>query len=238
MIVTMFLSSLSGIISVAANVVISTQFKKWYLKHVEEEVDKIKRENPTTSHEQLMTICAKKGGTTIVPIIILGILYIGLLVLLILIVIGGIALFSYGTGNDFDEYLTRGKIENLRATVPNTLEEDDDNTSTYKSYSITDENDYCILNMSTVNSSNYDSVSSFLEEKVGYYSSDIISDRGDKNINGYKWTFISTENSYIKTYYYATKYEDKIYNVEFNVTNDSGICSSVHTTIIDSLEFN
>ncbi len=63
----------SSIIQLAINIVIALQFKKIYLNHVREKVKKIKSENPGKSKEELLMICSKKGGTTIVPVVIFSI---------------------------------------------------------------------------------------------------------------------------------------------------------------------
>ena len=55
-----FLKSISGAIAVITNIIASTQFKKYYLKHVEEQVDKIKSENPDKTKEQLMMMQSKR----------------------------------------------------------------------------------------------------------------------------------------------------------------------------------
>ena len=49
---------------------------------------------------------------------------------------------------------------------------------------------------------------------------------------------MSVKKSYNTTYYYAGEDNDKIYEIEFSITEDSGKCSSAYTSIINSLKFN
>ena len=75
MIINKFLPSYAGFLTGALNLTVSLTFKSMYLKHVKEEVEKIKATNPEKTPEQLLEICRKKGGTTIVPVIIACLLY-------------------------------------------------------------------------------------------------------------------------------------------------------------------
>lgn len=84
-IVEFCLPSFSFVISLTLNIIISIEFKKIYLKHVIDEVNKIKQENPNISQEQLLQICKKKGGISILSILILGLLYVILVIFSLMI---------------------------------------------------------------------------------------------------------------------------------------------------------
>ena len=62
LIVSLFLPSFEGLITFVIGIIVSIQFKSWYMIHAKEKVEKIKRENPGKSQEQLLAICKKKGG--------------------------------------------------------------------------------------------------------------------------------------------------------------------------------
>ena len=243
MIISMFLSSLSSVLTLAANIFISTQFKKWYLKHVEEKVAKIKAENPNASHEQLLMICTQKGGTTIIPIIIFVILYIAIFANAFLTALGILE-----NANKYDDIYNNnsstvtgsGDIGNLSLTIPSSFKKGSYNTDSYLSYSLYDynSNDSCRITISTTNSRYYDSVNAYLEDNVYYSASDTASSIEQKNINSNNWVYMSVKKSYNTTYYYAGEDNDKIYEIEFSITEDSGKCSSAHTSIINSLKFN
>ena len=58
------------IVNIICLLVASSKFKKSYMKKVIKEVNKIKILNSDKSHETLINICHKKGGTTIIPIVL------------------------------------------------------------------------------------------------------------------------------------------------------------------------
>ena len=60
------------------------QFKSLYLNQVKKHILKIKNQNSAKSEEELCEICSKKGGTTIVPIVLGIILTIVPLVLMVI----------------------------------------------------------------------------------------------------------------------------------------------------------
>lgn len=246
MIISMFLSSLSGVLTLAANIFISTQFKKWYLKHVEEKVDKIKADNPNASYEQLLVICTKKGGTTIIPVIIFIVLYIVAIGVIIFTVSGTIEEAIKKT-NRYDNIYNNnysvtgsGDIGNLSLTIPSSFEKGSYSSNSYLSYSLYDynSNDYCRIEVSTMDSRYYDSINAYLEDNVYYTINDTVSSVEQKNINSNNWVYMSVKSANNTTYYYASEDNDKIYEIEFSITEDSGKCSSAHTSIINSLEFN
>lgn len=240
MIISMFLSYLSGVLTLVANIFISTQFKKWYVKHVEEKVAKIKSENPNASQEQLLMICTQKGGTTIISIGIMIVLLYFLLTVL------GILESVKDNANNYDDTYNNssvsgsGDIGNLSLSVPSSFEKGSYNTDDYLSYSLYDynSNDSCSITISTIYSRIYDSVSDYLEHNVYYSASDTVSAIEQKNINNNNWAYMSVKKSYNTTYYYAGEDDDEIYVIKFSIAEDSGKCSSAYTSIINSLKFN
>lgn len=67
------------------------KFNKWYLDDVKKQINKIKMSNPQVSESELISICSKKGGTSIVPIILtfIGIGIIGAIIRVSLTIILG-----------------------------------------------------------------------------------------------------------------------------------------------------
>lgn len=61
---------IAAIIQFATYIVIAIKFKDLYIKHVTEQVAQIKASNPGKTKEELVEICMKKGGTTIIPVIL------------------------------------------------------------------------------------------------------------------------------------------------------------------------
>lgn len=61
---------MSYVVSIGIGIVLGIKFKDLYLKHVYTSVDKIKNNNSDKTPEEVINICSKKGGTTIIPIIV------------------------------------------------------------------------------------------------------------------------------------------------------------------------
>ena len=61
---------LTFVITWIVNIVMSFMFKKLYIKKVTKKVEQIKQKNIGASNEELSKICSKKGGTTILGIIL------------------------------------------------------------------------------------------------------------------------------------------------------------------------
>lgn len=219
-VVTIFLQSISSFVLPAINIFVAIQFKKFYLKDVEEKVQKIKNQNSGKSKEELILICAQKGGTAMWPVIVAIILYIFYIMILTL----GVA---------YTLLYNDEKIDELSFSVPTDFEASPYETDNYKAYN----HNLCYFNITTTNSTYYDSTRDYLESMYSS-SEDEVSKITSKNINGNIWYNMSVKSSYITDYYYATIYNNKIYAVEFSIPNDdNGNCSEAHEDIIESLEF-
>ena len=86
----------SAIVALAFNIFIGIKFKDLYLKDVGVKVATIKSKHSEESPENIAAICSKKGGTTIVPIILFVILSIAIPAAVILILPN---LFGNGNGD-------------------------------------------------------------------------------------------------------------------------------------------
>lgn len=77
----------SSIASFILTIVMCAKFKKLYMEHAYQEVDKLKEENRGKSQEELNEICAKKGKPTIIPVILYVLIIIAIVGTLVLIAI-------------------------------------------------------------------------------------------------------------------------------------------------------
>lgn len=222
-----FLSSIASAITLATNIIISVQFKKLYLKHVKEQVEKIKSANQGKSQEQLIMICGQKGGTTLIPVIIATIFYF-------------IVFFILFIAELYNLDSTSAEINELSFVIPSILKEDSYSTDNYKSYSTSSDGDHCTLTLLTTNSNYYnDDAKSYLENNIYYSTTDSYSGLTEKNINSNNWYMASVTSNYNKKYYYATSKNGKLYKVEFIISENSNkTCSSAYDTVINSLDFN
>lgn len=226
-----FLKSISGAIAVITNIIASTQFKKYYLKHVEERVDKIKSENPDKTKEQLIMICSQKGGTTLIPVII-AIIFYGITLYATLITILDVLSKAHNTN-----YKTPDTLDNLNITIPSNFVISNYSNDYYRFYTINySEDENCSLKLLATSPNNYS------KNAKEYLENDIYTDTYDeisqKKINNNTWYYTTVTTNYSKEYYYSIEKDDTIYVVKFQINSDTNkICSNTYNTIINSLEF-
>lgn len=236
-----FLPSITSYVALFINVIISIQFKKVYLKYVREQVDKIKTENPGKTKEQLMMLCSQKGGTTLLPVIIIAILYT---ILLVFGILGSLdEIDNNNTDNTNSSSTTVGsteKIGDLNITIPSMLIANSYSNDTYKSYRTSyDVTDSCNLTLSIRDNSYYNDAKQYLEKSVYYSSTDTYSGISQKKLNNNVWYYVDVNKSYVQEHYYSILKNKKIYEVQFSIINDNNkTCSSAYNTVINSLKFN
>ena len=245
--VSSILGNFGYIILIAANILISVQFKKWYLEHVRKKVQKIKMDNNGASQEQLVMLCNKKGGTTILPIVIFVILY----AIITAFAISSVTKYlnqaredmyedeEYGYQEENNEPTTidNNKIGDLTYEIPTALESSEYNTNNYKSYRLINMDDHCSATFTTTSNYNeYATAKEYLKDDVYYSASDKVSSITTKQINGVTWYTMNVQTSYNKSYYYSMIYNDTIYELEYSITDDSGVCGNAHTSTINSLK--
>ena len=249
MVANMFLTSISGIITLAANIIISIKFKKLYLKHVEEQVKKIESENPGKTKEQLMMICSQKGGTTLIPVIITLILY-GIIFFIAFATVSDTInkarKNSQNSQHDYNNSSTNitnetGTIGNLNVTIPSNLVEGSYSNDTYKLYRTDYSNsDSCSLKLLTAKAIYHNNdAKQYLEEDIYYSATDTYSGITQKSINDNLWYYATVASTYRQEYYYSIMNNETIYVIEFDITDDTNkTCSSSYNTVINSLKFN
>ena len=90
---TLIVPKATVFINLAVQIFLAIKWKDIYMKHCKERVEELKLENPTLPREQFVALLTKKGGTTIIPVIIISVFYV-LLILMIgiisFIVVGGL----------------------------------------------------------------------------------------------------------------------------------------------------
>lgn len=245
----MFLESIASVFTLATNIIISTQFKIFYLRHVKEQVDKIKVENPDKTKEQLMMICSQKGGTTLIPVIVAIIFYAIVLFTSLAAVFDTYYKARERAQNIQNGYNNAsnntakgtGTIGNLNVTIPSNLVASAYSTDNYKMYR-TDYNDKdtCSLKLLTTKSNYYnDDAKQYLEKGIYYSSTDTFSGISQKTVNDNSWYYATITTSYNQKYYYSISNNGTIYEVQFEIKyDDNKTCSSAYNTVINSLKFN
>lgn len=227
LVANIFLSSIAPYIALITNIIISIKFKEYYLKHVEEQVNKIKTKNPNKTKEQLMIICSQKGGTTVVPVIIAIITYI----ITIIIAFASILSTYYGHTNTIDD---------LKVTVPDILILSDYSNDTFKIYhaDYNKTNEYCTLEITTTNAVYYDNdAKKYLENRIS--NTNTSNEISRKRINRNNWYYAKITTKFnSEEYYYTIAKNGTIYKVKFEIYSDEKTeCTNAYNTIIKSLEF-
>ncbi len=74
-IVNIFLPTFSTLIRFIIGIIIAIKFKEWYLDNAKNMVANIKKDNIDKSRDELLMICQLKGGTSLIPVVILILLY-------------------------------------------------------------------------------------------------------------------------------------------------------------------
>ncbi len=233
----------SYIVMPVTNLVVAFNFNKWYLNKVRKKVQKIKAKNPEKTKDELIVICKKKGGTTIIPIIIC-----------ICIILAFIIMPFYSNYNNkqkMDKQNERynnivsnpnKKIGNLHVIIPDTLKKSDDSNEDLLSFNMKSNDDfyydYCSLKISKLNY--YSDPKKYLEDEMYNSSMDTFSDISQKRINGNDWYYAQiTDNSYYdyqKNYYSISK-DNITYYLKFEIEYDGNKkCSSAYNTVINSLK--
>ena len=237
-----FLKSYSLIVLLVISIILSFKFKDLYLKYVKEKVNKIKRENTDKSKQELMIICSKKGGTSLLPVIALIIIY-GISLYINLIVTSNLINKSKDDNNN--KYETSNKLTtliDLNVTIPDNFKRIDFINNKSVTYILKESEDYsydCSLRLSIEDTSFYNNDAKlYLENETSYYSS-LFSGITEKNINNNTWYYGYIINNSTQKYHYATFYNGNIYGIKYvirNIKNEN--CSNAHKTIKNSLKFN
>ncbi len=241
-IVSMFLPSISTYVTWGANIIISLQFKKLYLNHVSEEVNKIKIENPGKTNEQLLLLCSQKGGTTLIPVVIVGLIY-GIMFFIAYTVVMGIMDDTKDKIKEQQDYYNNigtKTLGNLSYEIPDILTESSFSTDKNKIYDFHSSTDSCSLRITTEDPSVYSNdAKQFLEDNVSYSSTDTYSGITAKSLNKRSWYYAEVITDLTENYYYAILNNGKIYSVQFSILSDAGErCSKARDELANSLKFN
>ena len=236
-----FLPSLSSPIGNIIRVILAIQFSKLYLKQAADEVNKIKQDSPGLSKEQLKEKCRRKGGTTVVPVIIILVLY-----LFLFIYFFNRFMRNLDESDVNDEIIANksevvddGKFGSLNIDIPNDFIKSEYSTTTYESYTLKDDNDYCNLRLNKISGpSGYKDAKTYLEKNLYYSENDTYSGISTVKLNNNDWYYANIITSYSNRHYYSINRNSDIYNVEFIIISDqTEKCYDAYSKIIKSMEF-
>lgn len=239
----------ADIILIIFGIAISVKFKKFYLKHVEKKVNKIKLANPEQPKEQLIKICSKKGGTTIIPVIIA----IVLCAFLLFMVLSNVIKTYMDANKEYEKIkniqknednLTKVIFNNLSINIPIEFRLSNNSTDNFKEYTKSLYNpelsnlsylNYCSIVLSLTEGMEYNNDSKqYLENTTSHDDNGI----REKRINNKIWYYGSTTDNYDQIYNYATENNGKIYQVKFYSYGDTeNECTTTYEKVINSAQF-
>lgn len=116
-IINNLLRSFAGIVGFIINIVIAFIFKERYLEHVNKKVEEIKNRNQNKTQDEIMEICRKKGGTTLIPIFVV----FGILIVLLGIVFYDV-IDAYNDTKEKQEQIKNEFISSNNELLPNSKE--------------------------------------------------------------------------------------------------------------------
>ncbi len=211
----------NSIIILIINLILAFFFKKIYLNVVKRNIEKIKQANPNKSQNELVSICAKKGGTS-------NLALFGTLALIL--VLGAISGFLNNS-----QTVTLG---NLSVDIPSNFGpgENNDLLNNMDVYGINEDDNYCLVSLYKVDKSKYNSIKDYLNTGIMKKNDDVLSDYKTKMIDGITWNSVTAKNSKRTSYHYAVIKDAYIYEVEFEIYKDDGDCTKAYSTVIDSIE--
>lgn len=219
-------------------IIAAVMFKELYVKTVTKRVNKIKEQNSGKSHEELLLICSKKGGTSVLSVILFGILFVFTIIGIVLILIYSFAadvthLHDYDTKNKFIVF------NDISVTVHGKMEETINNSDWY-SASYTDSENNCRIDIYKVNPEQCltpDECSRNLKEpglQYGSYTKKYINDNGWTYRNAIRTT--SSNELPNEYYYYFIEENQTIYAVEYKIQREGEVCTQAKELLEETLD--
>ena len=103
----------------------------------------------------------------------------------------------------------------------------------------------CSFDVSYYGNYKYNSGNDYLRDMVMFSLNDEVSEIKEIELNGYKWYYMSVDSGDKKTYYYATIKNDKVYELEYDISDykrgdrtedESNFCYSEYDKVISSVK--
>ena len=103
----------------------------------------------------------------------------------------------------------------------------------------------CNFDFSYYSNYRYITGDDYLRDMVKFSLNDEVSEIKEIELNGYKWYYMSVDSDGKKTYYYATIKNDKVYELEYDISDykrgdrtedESNFCYSEYDKVISSVK--
>lgn len=204
-----------------------------YINIARKRVEKIKKNNPNKTNQELINECKKKGGTSVLGVILPIIIIFPILFIAFFIFIFVILMDEFDSKYD-------NKSSELRYQLPEVFKDNDNryNSDTYSSYYYNDSFDSCNISISNYTTFGNKTAEEYLKEDVTSNMNEEVSIVNTKNINNFEWKFVEVKGVFEKTYYYTSIFNNRVYKIKYKITkDDSKLCSNGYETFINSLSF-
>ena len=222
-----------GLFTLIGLIVFSFKIKGIYLKDAQDKINNLIKENPTKTKEEIKALCMKKGGTTIVPVIIYIILCIAVPLILTATMLPDIR-----EKIEEEELRSNGidKVGDLVYKVPSNMSPSKYNEKTSKSYSSNDD-EYCYISLKANEGRIYENNPNvYLSKNTLFKNTDVAIFNQDATFNNLDFKYATVESESKTEYTYAIYNKDMIYSIHYFIYNDSK-CDDIYKEILDSLEF-
>ena len=236
LILDFFLPYIGGLATVGAIILFSIKFKEWYIKDAIEKIEQIKISNPGKTKEELKELCRKKGGTTIIPVVVYIVISIVLPIIIVFIFYPEI---KEEIVDGQIEANGKNKVGSLIYDVPKEYKLFSSSTDSYKSYRAElDDYTSCYLSIISHPADLYENDPRVcLDKEIYFKSTDEVNKDENYIINNNSWMKVAVESDYKTDYYYAISHGDRIYEVEYDIDNEDDPCEDLNNKVISSMEF-
>ena len=170
-------------------------------------------------------------------------LIIGLIVGIVIGIIIIILVAEISSNYIYSDREEKKALKNITYNISKKFEKDDYGYSIYHSYY--DENTNCYFKVETYENKyeDYKDGKEYLKDKIYFTYNDKISEIKDVELNNYKWYYLSKEKDNNIEYIYATKKDDIIYILNYEMSDyangdgSSTFCISQYDKVISSVKF-
>ena len=239
------------IVSICLGLLLGVGFNTFYINKAKRKVEIIKSQNKDRPLYEIKKICERKGGTSIIALI-LGIVVQIISVALLSVTILASFTFFYSLVNSNEEEIEiddsfDGIIKyDTKANIPNTfsvyIPED------YKPTSFNDNSqyDYEIIDKSnTYNTCTFTlgrvkdetNPEKYLKKLAYYYEQSAFYKVETKQINNLEWQLYTSNDKSETTYYYVTEINNKVYMLNIVIPKEDNIkCKENSSLIVESIQ--
>lgn len=221
-------------IPIILSIIMAFNFNKLYLRAVDKRVEGIKQKNLDKSSQEILEQCRKKGGVSVLAVI-LSVIFITIVVTFLLI---GLIIDTVSKDIRNNKWIHTNSSNQLNYTVPEIFESGGYNSGAYQSFSYYETSDACYINIMNYKNYSNQTEEEYLKTRVSTNLGDQVSEIQTKNINGKIWKYVEVVSNGKRVYYYVAIHNEKIYQVQYTISKDDNkLCSNGYNNFINSLTF-